>query len=270
MSPRPSRTQPNTIPTSKEVTMKQQDETQLDCADALLRRHETAANDYLVRKERLITLSQRLEKYRKTADAARADAETAGKAWRERLRANDGEIDKELLRLKKQVGDSQELADEYQAMVTEVQAEYELSQLEAHDLRSRYLSARGEAATAYGTRRREETAAALFATPEGQAFFSELARSGYFREPEESCRAIQQVANGDQQAKRLLAELKRLMSLSGFDAHQAAEDNDTWASLRVEPLSDAEEIQDPQLRASRAARLAKQRELKAQQQTPSA
>lgn len=246
--------------------MKQHDETCAESVNELLRRFEEASTTYLTSKERLAVLCQRLDKHHRTAEAARADAGAADQAWRQQLRSNDGEIEKKVRSLKQRATDSRELAEELQAMAGEVETECELCRLELHSQREAYLSLRNEAALAYAAQRREETAAAMFSTSEGQAFFAELARTGFFKKPETEGRPGALPAN-NQRAVNLMAEIKRLMSVSGFEAEQAADTNDTWESLRVEQLESFEELSDARLRNSVAARYAKRAELQALQHT---
>ncbi|MBN0825565.1 hypothetical protein JTL89_33865, partial [Pseudomonas aeruginosa] len=53
-----------------------------DEIQSALQAHESAKADYLNMRERLVSLARRIEKHRKTADAALAEASSAGGIWR--------------------------------------------------------------------------------------------------------------------------------------------------------------------------------------------
>lgn len=141
-----------------------------------LERHQEATARYRTLRERLATLGERLEKHRKTTAAAMAQSELAGTTWRAKFHAADGELSKEIRALKREELDARELAEEYGRLVTVLEPEFGLMQLDtaeaflgveqcregAHDLCARHCL--------------DASAAALFALPEGQALIAALAR----------------------------------------------------------------------------------------------
>lgn len=141
-----------------------------------LAHHQDAKADYLTLRDRLASLGQRLEKHRKTRDAAMAQSELAGTTWHARFRAADGELSKEIRDLKREELDARELAEEYGNLAAALVPEFGLMQL---DTAEAFLQAEQRRATAhdlYAHHCLESAAAALFALPEGHALISALAR----------------------------------------------------------------------------------------------
>ncbi|OHY99563.1 hypothetical protein [Salinicola sp. MIT1003] len=158
-------TQTNAQPTGETATM-------------TTARHMTAhaekRTNYLAKRDTLKTLTERLERYRKGAAAAREEAEASDKRWRELLRENDGDVTKEIRQLKRAVGDNRETADELEAMATELTEEHEARQVEVIAARTAYRQARQMAWDIEVETEFDHALAAMASTTEGQRLLSAM------------------------------------------------------------------------------------------------
>ncbi len=136
--------------------------------------HAEQRTTYLAKRDTLKTLTERLERYRKGAAAAREEAETSDKRWRELLRENHGDVTKEIRQLKRAVGDNRETAEELEAMATELTDEYESRQIEVITARNAYRDARQTAWDIEVETEFDHALAAISATPEGQRLLSAM------------------------------------------------------------------------------------------------
>ena len=67
----------------------------------IIKNAEENIQRFVTQRDRLTNLAQRLEKHKKTALAAEQQAKSVGIAWREKFRAADGELTKEIRELKR-------------------------------------------------------------------------------------------------------------------------------------------------------------------------
>ncbi|MDF3920120.1 hypothetical protein P3W43_14780 [Salinicola salarius] len=158
-------TQTNTQPTGETATM---------TTTRHMTAHAEKRTNYLAKRDTLKTLTERLERYRKGAAAAREEAEASDKRWRELLRENDGDVTKEIRQLKRAVGDNRETADELEAMATELTEEYEARQVEVIAARTAYRQARQTAWDIEVETEFDHALAAMASTPEGQRLLSAM------------------------------------------------------------------------------------------------
>ncbi|WP_110669996.1 hypothetical protein [Salinicola halophilus] len=136
--------------------------------------HDQKRTAYLTKRDTLKTLTDRLERYRKGAAAAREEADTSDKRWRELLRENHGDVTKEIRQLKRAVGDNRETAEELETMATELTGEYEARQVEVIAARRAYRDARQAAWDTEVENEFDHALAAVTATPEGQRLLSAM------------------------------------------------------------------------------------------------
>lgn len=193
-----------------------------------LNQHESARNTYLEKREQLASLSERLEKHKKTAQAAWADAETAKEEWRAQLRAKSGEIDKALRKVRLDEVSARELAMEYDLIIQELSIAYEVCRLDLCDLRINYINHRREAVRAYGDACLGGAFAALCATPEWNDFAAELLRAGLI---------------DSENPKRIGGKLLSLVSANNLAVPEAPELKGAWADLELEPMLKAENLE---------------------------
>ena len=151
---------------------------------SLLRLHELKV-EYLGIRERLVGLTQRIEKHQKTAAAASEESARVGEQWRQQFREQDGELTKAIRDLKRQELDGRELAEEYTNLAKELQPEFELCQIETDKARRAFNTCREGIAERYLDHSLAESAAALLASPAGQVFISNLEKKGLINPKEQ-------------------------------------------------------------------------------------
>lgn len=195
---------------------------------AALSRHEAARLAYLEKREQFASLGERLEKHKKTAQAAWTDAEAAKEEWRAQLRAKSGEIDKALRKVRLDEVSARELAQEYDLIIQELSIAYEVCRLDLYDLRLRYVKCRRAAVSAYGDACLAGAFTALCATPEWNDFAAELLRAGLL---------------DSENPKRTGGKLLSLVSANDLAAPEAPELKGAWVDLVLEPELAAESIE---------------------------
>lgn len=230
--------------------------------EAALQAHDSAYREYSELKERVIALHDRLTKHQRTCAVAQEESKAHGDQWRKMLRSSDGEINKDIRKVRAESIAARELAEELQLMVNEVSIEYEISRLDLYELRIKYLALRKSASTAYGLKCRETAVSDVLETDQGAAFFGELVRSGLLLSHGET-------VGSDAVAASLGREIARLAEVAGFNCKLPAPLNETWAELSLEPVDAAEQI-DYGLGDSRVARLKMRESLKSRQKNISA
>lgn len=206
--------------------------------EGVLNQHEAARSAYLGKREEFASLCERLEKHKKTAQAAWADAETAKKEWRAQLRAKSGEMDKALRKVRLDEVSARELAMEHDLIIQELSIAVALSRLEVYDLRLSYVSHRREAVSTYSDACLGGAFSALCATPEWNDFAAELLRAGLL---------------DSENPNRIGGKLLSLMSANDLAVPEAPELKGAWADLELEPMLSAENL-EPALMESRIAR----------------
>lgn len=144
--------------------------------------HQAAKSEYLQHQERLQTLADRTERLKKTAEAAQAQAYADGQSWRVKLREQDGELTKEIQKLRQDAVAAEELANEYELMAGEVELEQEMARFDIEPVRKNYRQARTAARKAYASTLQAQALQNLLNTDEGQEFFRVFAVTGLIYE----------------------------------------------------------------------------------------
>lgn len=205
-----------------------ENETAQVSVEEALNQHEAARLAYLGKREQLASLGERLEKHKKTAQAAWTDAEAAKEEWRTQLRAKSGEIDKALRKVRLDEVSARELAQEYDLIIQELSIAYEVCRLDLYDLRLRYVGRRSDAVSAYGGACLAGAFAALCATPEWNDFAAELLRAGLL---------------DSENPKRIGDKLLSLVSANDLAAPEDPELKGAWADLELEPVLNTENLE---------------------------
>lgn len=147
-------------------------------AISAMENHQAAKAEYLQHLERLTILAERTDRYQKTAAAALEQAHGDGQKWREQLRKNDGELTKEIQKLRQDALAAEQLANEYQLMADEVELEQEMARFDIEPVRKGYQVACTEARRAYARALQAEALKTLLNTDEGREFFRVFAVTG--------------------------------------------------------------------------------------------
>jgi len=138
--------------------------------DVLTRSLEKAELYYLDIREKLVEHGRLLDKHRKTAEAATAEATDAGEDWKAALRSSGGDISKSVRELKRQEIAARETAEEFTALVKEVEPDFNDLQAVTCQARSAYVKAHYRVEREKTKNRLNEAAKALFSTDEGKEF----------------------------------------------------------------------------------------------------
>jgi len=211
-----------------------------------LKAHDQAFRAYSELKERVITQHERLVKHQKACAAAQEESKSHGDYWRKLLRSSDGEVTKDIRSARTESLAARELSEELQLIVNQVELQLGIDRLDLYELRSKYLSLRSEARTAYSLQCRETAASEVLETSQGDALFIELTRSGHLLSHKE-------LINNDKAAASLGREIARLAEVAGFDCKLPVPRNETWAELSLEQADAVEQI-DRNLEESNVAR----------------
>lgn len=211
-----------------------------------LKAHDQAYREYGELKERVITQHARLVKHQKACAAAQEESKAHGDYWRKLLRSSDGEITKAIRLARTESIAASLLAEELQLIVNEVELQLGIDRLDLYELRTKYLSLRNEARTAYSLQCRETAASEVLETNQGDALFVELTRSGHLLSHKE-------LIGNDKAAAALGREIARLAEVAGFDFRLPAPHTGTWADLALEKTDAVERI-DRNLEESSVAR----------------
>ncbi|WP_299256933.1 hypothetical protein [uncultured Kushneria sp.] len=137
-------------------------------------RHEQTRNEYLSQRETLTDLQQRVERFSKGAAAAREEADSNDRRWRDLLRESNGELTKEIRQIKRSVSESRETAEELESMSGELQAPLIEQHIAVIDARRKYEVARQQAWGLEVEQAFEKATAALLDLPEGRHLLSLL------------------------------------------------------------------------------------------------
>ena len=100
---------------------------------AAINDHEVAKQAFIDSKDTYILVLAKLDKHRKTAQAALNEAEQAGQKWRELLAQNDGVLNKEINALRHKEAESKELVLEFEKLALEVIELAKQNEKEAYD-----------------------------------------------------------------------------------------------------------------------------------------
>ncbi|HBO7074793.1 hypothetical protein ACSLV1_07720 [Pseudomonas aeruginosa] len=230
-----------------------------DEIQSALQAHESAKADYLNMRERLVSLARRIEKHRKTADAALAEASSAGGIWRSQFRKTDGELTKEIRDHKRKEVDARELAEEYRNLAGELRPQFEICQLDTYQVRESYLLARQSACSSYNSHCLVDSAIALFAHQEASIFFSALVRNGLISAP---CLGERQSAYDNEQLLRLGKTMAALIHQAGVSEPTPESSDPVWNALSPIHSLAEEDLPEP-LASSPMSRFRRHKELTA-------
>lgn len=197
-----------------------------------IKKVEEKRASYTAQRDRLANLGKRLEKHKKTAEAAEQQSKQAGVAWREKFRIADGEITKEVRELKREEADSRDFAQEYRALTNELSPEFELCQIEAHFERNALLNQLNNGCLEYSTYALAQAAEELFYTPEGKAFLTALKQ---YRAVEHYYRTAEGHTPITPTADMIEASINK-----AIEKHQIDINNEVWSTLTLESRSDYE------------------------------
>lgn len=192
----------------------------------IIKNAEENIQRFVTQRDRLTNLAQRLEKHKKTALAAEQQAKSVGIAWREKFRAADGELTKEIRELKREEADAYDFAQEYQALANELQPEFELCQIHTHKQRTGHHNVVADGRIQYSTHRLNDAAEKLFNTIEGKAFLV----------------AIKQYRTAHQESSDLPTSAERITTSidNALNQYELDIDDSVWSKLTIVDRSEFE------------------------------
>jgi len=100
---------------------------------AAINDHEAKKQAFIDSRETYKVVLAKVDKYHKTAQAARDEAEQAGQKWRELLRQTEGAVNKEINALRHKETESKELVLEFEKLALEVIELAKQNEKEAYD-----------------------------------------------------------------------------------------------------------------------------------------
>lgn len=130
--------------------------------------HEAAKQFFLEKKSAYQAVLAKVEKHRKTAQAARSEAEQAGASWRELLRQSDGALTKEINALRQKETDSHALAEEFNKIAVETEAVVNQHGQAAYDAFVEHNKAHSLAISLYDEMTAQTAIAELLALPQAK------------------------------------------------------------------------------------------------------
>lgn len=130
--------------------------------------HEAAKQFFLEKKSAYQAVLAKVEKHRKTALAARSEAEQAGQTWRELLRQSDGALTKEVNALRQKETDSHALAEEFDKIAVEAEAIVKQHGQAAYDAFVAHNKAHSLATSLYDEMTAQTAIAELLALPQAK------------------------------------------------------------------------------------------------------
>lgn len=135
---------------------------------AAIDHHETAKQAFIDSYDKYKTTLARLDKHRKTAQAAHNEAQQTGQQWRELIRQTDGALTKEITALRRKETEDNDLAEEFDKVVLEVESIALVSEREAYDAWRTHGEAFHNAVETYDAYLLEKATRVLFALPEAK------------------------------------------------------------------------------------------------------
>lgn len=125
-------------------------------------------------RDKLLESGTLLDKHRKTAKAAQTEAATVANEWKGALRASGGDISKSVRDLKRKEIAARETAEEFAALVAEMEPDFHDLQTVVCQARSNYLYTFERVDRINISTRLEKTAEAVFSTDSGQELLTLL------------------------------------------------------------------------------------------------
>jgi hypothetical protein len=132
--------------------------------------HEAAKQAFIDSRETYKLVLAKLDKHRKTVQAARTEAEQAGQKWRELLAQNDGVLNKEIKALRHKEAESKELALEFDKIIHEVLDIASQKEKEAYHLFAVHSKAYQLVTHLYDAYTTQKVTTELFSLPEAKVF----------------------------------------------------------------------------------------------------
>lgn len=142
--------------------------------------YEAKKQAFIVSREKYSTLLTRLDKHKKTAQAARNESEQSSQTWRDLLRETDGALTKELTALRRQESDAKDLAQEFDNLIVEVEKNVLVSEVEAWDAWCEYIKARDFLIQLQDAYDFEQAKEVLLAMPEAKVIARAIAKINKF------------------------------------------------------------------------------------------
>lgn len=135
---------------------------------AAIDHHETAKQAFTDSYDKHKATLARLDKHRKTAQAAHNQAQQTGQQWRDLIRQTDGALTKEITALRRKETEDNDLAEEFDKVVLEVESIALVSEREAYDAWVKHNGAFNSATTMYDAYILENATRDLLALPEAK------------------------------------------------------------------------------------------------------
>lgn len=135
---------------------------------AAIDHHQTAKQAFIDSYDKYKATLARLDKHRKTAQAAHNQAQQTGQQWRELIRLSDGALTKEITALRRKETEDNDLAEEFDKVVLEVESIAIVSEREAYEMWCIHGEAFHNAVETYDAYLLEKATRVLFALPEAK------------------------------------------------------------------------------------------------------
>ena len=135
---------------------------------AAIDHHQTAKQAFIDSYDKYKATLARLDKHRKTAQAAHNQAQQTGQQWRELIRQSDGALTKEITALRRKETEENDLAEEFDKVVLEVESIALVSEREAYEAWRLHGEAFHNAVETYDAYLLEKATRVLFALPEAK------------------------------------------------------------------------------------------------------
>ncbi|MDO9521489.1 MAG: hypothetical protein Q7L19_14855 [Pseudohongiella sp.] len=130
--------------------------------------------DYVALRDKLSEHGGLLDKYRKTAEAANAEANATGDEWRAALRASGGDVLKPVREIKRREIAARETAEEFASLVSELEPIFNDLKTAVSQARALYITDFYRVDRLRINAQLEATAQAVFSTEQGQEMLSLL------------------------------------------------------------------------------------------------
>ena len=104
---------------------------------AAIDHHQTAKQAFIDSYDKYKATLARLDKHRKTAQAAHNQAQQTGQQWRELIRLSDGALTKEITALRRKETEDNDLAEEFDKVVLEVDSLAHVRERQVSEMRPR-------------------------------------------------------------------------------------------------------------------------------------
>ncbi|MBH1970828.1 hypothetical protein FK216_06060 [Moraxellaceae bacterium AER2_44_116] len=144
---------------------------------AAIDHHQTAKQAFIDSYDKYKATLARLDKHRKTAQAAHNQAQQTGQQWRELIRLSDGALTKEITALRRKETEDNDLAEEFDKVVLEVESIAIESEREAYEMWCKHGEACHNAAKLYDDHVLQNATRELLALPEAKVIALNIRQS---------------------------------------------------------------------------------------------